>query len=80
MRLIDDYLYITTNKSNAAKFLATMNEGLHLACFLANMGNANTTDLGHPEYGCFVSKDKTLTNFDFDADVMNVTLPGEKCA
>ncbi|KAH8823012.1 hypothetical protein DL96DRAFT_1417626, partial [Flagelloscypha sp. PMI_526] len=24
---------------------------------------------GHPEYGCFVGKDKTLTNFDFGEDV-----------
>ena len=33
---------------------------------------------GHPEYGCFISKDKTMTNFDFDADIMNVTEPHEK--
>ncbi|KAA1467624.1 hypothetical protein DENSPDRAFT_769509, partial [Dentipellis sp. KUC8613] len=33
---------------------------------------------GHPEYGSFVSKDKTLTNFDYDAQIMNVTGPNQK--
>ncbi|KAL9714258.1 Telomerase reverse transcriptase [Leucoagaricus gongylophorus] len=27
---------------------------------------------GHPEYGCFISKDKTMTNFDYDHQIMNV--------
>lgn len=32
---------------------------------------------GHPEYGCFVAKDKTLTNFDIpDGNLMNVLDPG----
>jgi telomerase reverse transcriptase len=30
---------------------------------------------GHPEYGCFISRDKTLTNFDYDSQIMNVTSP-----
>jgi len=30
---------------------------------------------GHPEYGCLISKEKTLTNFDHDAQIMNVTEP-----
>ena len=29
--------------------------------------------IGHPEYGCFISKEKTLTNFDYDAQGMNIT-------
>jgi hypothetical protein len=33
---------------------------------------------GHPEYGCFISKAKTLTNFDFDAEIMNVTQPQQR--
>jgi hypothetical protein len=45
MRLIDDYLFITTSIEKAKGFLDMMNQG-------------------HPEYGCFISKDKTLTNFD----------------
>ena len=28
--------------------------------------------IGHPEYGCFISKDKTMTNFDYDHQIMNV--------
>ncbi|KAG7089455.1 hypothetical protein E1B28_011140 [Marasmius oreades] len=34
---------------------------------------------GHPEYGCFISKGKTLTNFDYDEELMNVTGPMDKC-
>lgn len=34
---------------------------------------------GHPEYGCFISREKTLTNFDYDAQILNVTEPKQKC-
>jgi len=34
---------------------------------------------GHPEYGCFISKEKTLTNFDYDYQIMNVTGPWREC-
>ncbi|KAF5359331.1 hypothetical protein D9756_003256 [Leucocoprinus leucothites] len=27
---------------------------------------------GHPEYGCFISKEKTMSNFDYDHQIMNV--------
>jgi len=33
---------------------------------------------GHPEYGCLISQDKTLTNFDYDAQIMNVTEPQQQ--
>ncbi|RXW18136.1 hypothetical protein EST38_g7715 [Candolleomyces aberdarensis] len=33
---------------------------------------------GHPEYGCFIGKDKTLTNFDHGAQIMNVVEPSSK--
>ncbi|RDB25955.1 Telomerase reverse transcriptase [Hypsizygus marmoreus] len=59
LRLIDDYLFITTSHSRAKQFLDMMNKG-------------------HPEYGCFISKDKTLTNFDFDAEISNVTEPKQQ--
>lgn len=29
-------------------------------------------DPGHPEYGCFITKEKTMSNFDYDHQVMNV--------
>ncbi|KAF8896298.1 hypothetical protein BD779DRAFT_1385580, partial [Infundibulicybe gibba] len=35
---------------------------------------------GHPEYGCFISKEKTFTNFDYDAQISNVTEPQQRCA
>lgn len=30
---------------------------------------------GHPEYGCMISREKTMTNFDYDTEIMNVTSP-----
>ncbi|KAJ2926818.1 hypothetical protein H1R20_g10287, partial [Candolleomyces eurysporus] len=33
---------------------------------------------GHPEYGCFIGKDKTLTNFDHGTQIMNVVEPSSK--
>ncbi|ESK87254.1 telomerase reverse transcriptase [Moniliophthora roreri MCA 2997] len=33
---------------------------------------------GHPEYGCFISKAKTFTNFDYNEDIMNVTGPWDR--
>jgi len=33
---------------------------------------------GHPEYGCFISKEKTLTNFDDTTQIMNITEPGQQ--
>ncbi|KIK10194.1 hypothetical protein K443DRAFT_81605, partial [Laccaria amethystina LaAM-08-1] len=34
---------------------------------------------GHPEYGCFISKEKTLTNFDYDSQILNVVDPLQRC-
>jgi hypothetical protein len=31
-----------------------------------------TPVIGHPGYGCFISRDKTLTNFDDDVDITNI--------
>jgi telomerase reverse transcriptase len=33
---------------------------------------------GHPEYGCFISRDKTYTNFAVDEQIMNVTMPNQE--
>ncbi|KAI0303744.1 hypothetical protein B0F90DRAFT_1626179, partial [Multifurca ochricompacta] len=35
---------------------------------------------GHPEYGCFISLEKTLTNFECGQHVVRVTEPGQSCA
>jgi hypothetical protein len=32
---------------------------------------------GHPEYGCFISQEKTLTNFDHDDQLLNVVDPSQ---
>ncbi|KAG6331208.1 hypothetical protein ID866_7880, partial [Astraeus odoratus] len=56
LRLIDDYLFITTDVGKARSFLDIMTKG-------------------HPEYGCMISKEKTMTNFDYDTEIMNITLP-----
>ncbi|KAH9063858.1 hypothetical protein EDB87DRAFT_1534285, partial [Lactarius vividus] len=35
---------------------------------------------GHPEYGCFISPEKTLTNFECYLHVVRVMEPEQKCA
>lgn len=63
MRLIDDWLLITANRSKATRFYDIVSRGslLHITHM-----DSFSHDLcsGHPEYGCFISKDKSLLNFD----------------
>ncbi|CCM03069.1 uncharacterized protein FIBRA_05189 [Fibroporia radiculosa] len=58
LRMIDDYLFVTTDISKARKFLAMMAKG-------------------HPDYGCFISRDKTLTNF-VDDPSTSITEPHQQ--
>ncbi|KAL1727287.1 hypothetical protein EV714DRAFT_217590 [Schizophyllum commune] len=37
-----------------------------------------TFAVGHPDYGCFIAREKTLTNFDYDEQVMNVIPSGQR--
>lgn len=60
LRWIDDYLLVTTDKRKAQSFLHTMNKG---ETWSTQATSANIAYVGHPEYGCFISKEKTLTNF-----------------
>ncbi|TCD64911.1 hypothetical protein EIP91_003447 [Steccherinum ochraceum] len=57
LRLVDDYLLVTTSQAKAKKFLDVMKRG-------------------HPEYGCFISKEKILSNLDAE-DLMNTVHPGQ---
>ncbi|BGP08731.1 Telomerase reverse transcriptase [Rhodotorula toruloides] len=45
LRYVDDFLFISTERERAVRFLSTMSNGI-------------------PEYGCAISPDKRLTNFD----------------
>jgi telomerase reverse transcriptase len=56
LRLIDDYLFVTTDLEKARKFLEVMKTG-------------------HPDYGCFISQDKTLTNFDASTNILPADQP-----
>ncbi len=63
MRLIDDWLLITADRSKATRFYDIVSNGklsrvAHLQVSLYHLPS------GHPEYGCFISKDKSLLNFD----------------
>ncbi|KAI5476957.1 telomerase reverse transcriptase [Pseudohyphozyma bogoriensis] len=53
LRYIDDFMFITADKSLALRFLEVMSKGI-------------------PEYGCFVSPEKGLTNFDASIDGVNM--------
>ncbi|KAF5327773.1 hypothetical protein D9619_004557 [Psilocybe cf. subviscida] len=59
LRVVDDYLFISTDRKLAKEFLDMMSRG-------------------HPEYGCFISSDKSLTNFDYEDQLMNTVPPGEQ--
>ncbi len=71
--MVDDYLLITTDLSKAKSFLDMMNKGMrrHLCCLFLGFIVCS----GHPEYGCFISKEKTMTNFDYDHQIMSVVDP-----
>ena len=76
---MDDYLLVTTNRSKAQAFLEMMIEGdtplrhdfSQLELILRHAGN--------PEYGCFISSEKTRTNFEFgSSDPAMITEPDQK--
>lgn len=48
------------------------------ACLIIMNAHTNPKT-GHPEYGCFISTDKTMSNFDYDDQIMNVTAPNQRC-
>lgn len=76
-RLVDDYLFVSTDISKARKFLAMMTAGMsrHRVHDLnASIDYAS----GHPEYGCFISAEKTLINFDVKDYVVNQIYPGQR--
>lgn len=62
MRYVDDFLFITTSKAKAVKFVQAMHHG-------------------YPEYGCKISTEKCLANFDISVDgVTSVRSTVAKCA
>ena len=62
MRLIDDWLLVTTDLAKASRFYDMMSEGTYNRLLYESAIAMHSP--GHPEYGCFISKDKTLMNFD----------------
>jgi telomerase reverse transcriptase len=61
-------MFITTSLSQAKAFLSMMNNGMN------SVSSSAFSDicLGHEDYGCFISKDKTLTNFDYDEQLNSI--------
>jgi hypothetical protein len=70
LRWIDDYLFITSNKEKAFSFLDSMSEGKYPERTLQSL--ISHSDTGHPDYGCFISTEKTLTSFWCDKHQPNV--------
>lgn len=71
LRLIDDYLFITTDLQDAREFLEIMDKGMEPTLALAisicvNVNLSVSMLSGHPEYGCFISRDKILINFEHE--------------
>ena len=73
---MDDYLLVTTNYLKAKSFLEMMIRGRSFPASLAS-GMILTPRIGNPEYGCFISHEKTRTNFDFGSDPSMVTEPDQ---
>ena len=71
MRLIDDWLFITTDLPKAIQFYDMVSKGDRDPVCVLLVLNMWT---GHPEYGCFISKDKSLTNFDHP-ELVNIVDP-----
>jgi telomerase reverse transcriptase len=53
VRLIDDYMLVSTDVAAARGFLDAMARG-------------------HPEYGCFIAREKTVANFDHQSEAISV--------
>lgn len=64
MRYVDDFMFVTTKKHLAVRFLQTMNNGEWSVPVHRQRGRADSRSVGIPDYGCFVSSEKRLTNFD----------------
>jgi hypothetical protein len=53
VRLIDDYMLVTTDLDKARGFFDVMSRG-------------------HPEYGCFIAREKTMANFDHRSELLDI--------
>jgi telomerase reverse transcriptase len=53
VRLIDDYMLVTTDLDKARGFLDIMSKG-------------------HPEYGCFIAREKTMANFEHRSELLDI--------
>lgn len=63
LRYVDDFLFISTERERAGRFLRTMDDGA--ASLVRTVEVPLIIALaGIPEYGCSVSAEKRLTNFD----------------
>ena len=74
LRLVDDYLLITTDQTKAKHFHDVMYKGepgVPVLCASSKLVS------GHPEYGCFIGRDKTLANFPYP-EIMNVIDPSQR--
>jgi len=78
LRLVDDYLLVTTNYSKARAFLEMMMKGSSFPAWPIVDVTFMPHLTGNPEYGCFISHEKTRTNFDFGSDPSTVTEPDQK--
>lgn len=76
LRYVDDYCFVTTDLAKAIRFLDAMNAGKDIHYSLLTL--SSIIHPGHPEYGAFIVPEKTLTNFDYDTDLLSRTSLIEK--
>lgn len=82
MRLVDDFLLVTPSKETAQTFFKTMYLGewngwvwttcecIHLTAIFSSFPISSPSPLfkGHPDWGCFINKSKSLVNFEMVVD------------
>lgn len=66
LRYVDDFLFISTEQERAGRFLRVMDDGAlsHSFSFFPSPSLTPAPIPGIPEYGCNISAEKRLTNFD----------------
>jgi hypothetical protein len=66
------------NYSKARAFLEMMMKGRSFPGVTCRRRGLTFLRIGNPEYGCFISHEKTRTNFEFGSDPSMVTEPDQK--
>lgn len=63
LRMIDDFLLVTTDLPLAEKFLQVMHTGMFPLSSIRESSRQREPHAGFPDYGCHIAPEKSLTSF-----------------